>query len=71
MLNFLCVFFLCFKTNGTVVSLKRDVAGFFTQFLFDCPTDLILGGLYSAEKTPVSKSRNKIKVKHDTCFEKK
>ena len=55
------------------MSLKRDAAGFFTQFLFVFPTDLILGRLYSVDRTPVSKSRNKIRVKHDiySYFEKK
>jgi hypothetical protein len=69
--EFFCLIFLCFKTNGKIVSLKRDAAGFFTQFLFVFPTDLVLSRLYSVDRTPVSKSRNKIRVKHGIYFEKK
>ena len=53
------------------MSLKRDAAGFFTQFLFVFLTDLILGRLYLVDRTPVSKSRNKIRVKNGIYFEKK
>jgi len=58
-------------TNGTFVSLKRDAAGFFMRFLVVFPINLILGRMYSVDRTPVSKSRNKIRVKHDIYFEKK
>ena len=63
--EFFCLIFFCFKTNGTNVSLKHDAADFFTQFLFVFPTDLILGRLYSVDRTPVSKSRYKIRAKHE------
>ena len=71
MLDVFVLIFLCFMTNGTFVSLTREAAGFFTQFLFVVPTDLLLGKMYSVDRTPVSKSRNKIRVKHDIYFEKK